>query len=329
MMSDLPKERLGLGKRPFTYTGLDYFGPFYVVNRRLSCKRWGFLFTCLTTRALHIEIVQSMDTDSCIMGLERFVSRRGLPSVIWSDNGTNFVGTDRELVHCLKSWDQNKIWERMVQQGVKWKFIPPASPHQGGAWERLVQSVKRAFIRVLGTRKLTDEVLQTTFCIVEQMLNARPLTAVSDSPNELQALTPNHFLLGEASHSLPYEVDEPEKSFDHRKCYRRARAYADHIWARWLKEYVPALNPRAKWRQPSHDLRCGDLVWLAETGTPRGCYPLARVVSLHYGKDGVARSADLKTTYGTRTRPVTKLVPVFNPSSSGAEDVADAMTSYT
>ena len=92
---------------------------------------------------------------------------------------------------------------------------------------------------------------------------------------------------------------------------------------------MPALNPRAlKWRRPSGDLRCGDLVWLAETGTPRSCYPLARVVSLHYDKDGVARSADLKTTYGMRTRPVTKLIPVFNPSSSGAEDVADAMTSF-
>ena len=97
IMSDLPKERLAYQSPPFTNTGVDYFGPFYVSVRRTTEKRWGFLFTCLTTRAVHVEIVTSMDTSSCVKGVERFVSRRGTPAMIWSDDGTNFIGAEKEL----------------------------------------------------------------------------------------------------------------------------------------------------------------------------------------------------------------------------------------
>ena len=98
MTANLPNERLAFTSRPFTNTGVDYFGPFYVSVKRFTEKRWGFLFTCLTTRAVHFEVVQSMDTSSCVMGNERNVSRRGIPTVIWSDNGTNFVATEKELL---------------------------------------------------------------------------------------------------------------------------------------------------------------------------------------------------------------------------------------
>ena len=165
MMADLPVECLSYGNPPFFNSGIDYFGPFYVAVKRSTEKRWGFLFTCLTTRALHIEVVNSMDTSSCVMGIERFIARRGTPQVLWSDNGTNFTGAEKELSACFKALNQRAIASKMSQKGIKWHFNPPSSPHHCGSWERMVRSVKRTFYAVLGNRRLTDEVLQTTFCL--------------------------------------------------------------------------------------------------------------------------------------------------------------------
>ena len=227
IMSDLPKERLAYQSPPFTNTGVDYFGPFYVTVRRTTEKRWGFLFTCLTTRAVHVEIVTSMDTSSCVMGVERFVSRRGTLAMIWSDNGTNFIGAEKELRESIEKWNVVNIAAELAYKGIKWRFNPPSAPHQGGIWERLVRSFKRVLYTILGTRRLTDEVLHTTFCLVENALNSRPLTPVSADPCDLNALTPNHFLLGEHSTGIPSVVGNNE--FDHRKRYARAQSYANAI----------------------------------------------------------------------------------------------------
>ena len=309
MMADLPKERLAFASPPFTNTGLDYFGPIYVSVKRSTEKRWGFLFTCLTTRAVHFEVVPSMDTSSCVMGIERFVSRRGIPSVIWSDNGTNFVATEKELLQNVLNWNQQAITESMVKKGINWKFNPPSAPHHGGVWERLVRSFKHTFYAIFGNRRLTDEILTTVFCPVEQSLNARPLVPASADATDMEALTPNHFLLGTASSSLP---GHSNCDFDHRKRYARAQAYSDAIWSRWLKEYVPNLNRRANWSaQSDKQLKTGDLVWIVEATSPRGYYPLARIVKLHFGSDAVARSAEVRTTSGNLVRPVVKLGPVL------------------
>ncbi|XP_075254516.1 uncharacterized protein LOC142345935 [Convolutriloba macropyga] len=133
-MADIPSERLAFQCPPFTNVGLDYFGPFHVTIRRSSEKRWGFLLTCLTTRAIHVEIAHSVDTNSCVMGIERFIARRGMPLVICFDNGTNFVGTEKELLLCFLNLDKQKIASELAQEGVKWKFNPPAAPHHGGVW---------------------------------------------------------------------------------------------------------------------------------------------------------------------------------------------------
>ena len=134
IMSDLPKERLAYQSPPFTNTGVDYFGPFYVTVRRSTEKRWGFLFTCLTTRVVHVEIVTSMDTSSCVMGVERFVSRTGIPAMIWSDNGTNFIGAEKELRESIEKWNAVNFAAELAHKDIKWRFNPPSAPHQGGIW---------------------------------------------------------------------------------------------------------------------------------------------------------------------------------------------------
>ena len=169
MMSDLPRERLAYKELPFSNTGIDYFGPFYVSVKRSTEKRWSFLFTCLTTRAVHFEVVPLMDSSSCVMGIERFAARRGTPSVLWSDNGTNFVASDKELLQNVRNWNQQVLTESLVKKGIQWKFNPPSAPHHGGVWERLVRSFKHVFYAVIGSRRLTDEILATSFCLVEQI----------------------------------------------------------------------------------------------------------------------------------------------------------------
>ena len=309
MISDLPRERLAYREPPFRNTGIDYFGPFYVSVKRSTEKRWGFLFTCLTTRAVHFEVVPSMDTSSCVMGIERFAARRGTPSVLWSDNGTNFVASDKELLQNVRNWNQQVLTESLVKKGIQWKFNPPSAPHHGGVWERIVRSFKHVFYAVIGNRRLTDEILATTFCLVEQSLNARPLVPASADATDLDALTPNHFLHGTSSSVLP---SHQQADIDHRKRYARAQTYSDTIWNRWLREYVPTLNRRSKWSShPNRDLKTGDLVWIVEPTSPRGHYPLARVVKLNFGTDAVARSAEVRTASGNLVRPVIKLAPVL------------------
>ena len=144
MISDLPAELLGYRQPPFSNCGIDYFGPFHVTIRRSSEKRWRFLFTCLTTRAIHNELVPSMDTSSCVMAIGRFISRRGTPSIIWSDNGPNYVGATEELLLCIKNWNAEAPLS-LVHKGIKWKYNPPSALNQGGAWEQMVRSCKREF----------------------------------------------------------------------------------------------------------------------------------------------------------------------------------------
>ena len=169
--------------------------------------------------------------------------------------------------------------------------------------------------------------LGTTLCLVEQALNSRPITPVSTDSRELEALTPNHFLLGQHATSFPSLL--PGEHFDHKKTYVRAQSYANTIWSRWLREYVPSLNKRVKWHTHSDStLKTVDLVWVIETDSQRGYYPLARIVKLNYGQDGCARSALVKTAIREVTRPTVKLAPVL-PSSGGGggggEDFATQM----
>ena len=135
IMADLPKERLAYQSPPLTNTGVDYFGLFYVTVRRTTEERWGLLVTCLTTRAFHVEVVLSMDTSSCVMGLKRFVSRRGTPAIIWSDNGTNLIGAEKELHKAIEKWKTINISAELAHKGIKWRFNPPI-------WERLVRSLR-------------------------------------------------------------------------------------------------------------------------------------------------------------------------------------------
>ena len=313
-MADLPRERLQERVFPFSNTGVDYFGPFEVKFMRKTMKRWCCLFTCLTTRAVHIEVVPSLEAETCLTAITRFIARRGKPATILSNNGTNFVGAAKEMRDCINAWNQSDIETSLAQKDIKWKFNPPGAPHFGGIWERLVRSCKKAMIAVLDGRPLTDDVLITTMCLVEQTLNARPLTRVSDDPDDLEALTPNHFLLGRANLATPF-LPDAQRYTDLRRVFRVSQAYSDMIWARWTKEYLPEWNVRNKWNKDDmRQLKVDDLVWVVDENVERFNYKMARVLEVQEGSDGRVRSATVVTKDGKLKRPVVKLAPMFYES---------------
>ena len=180
-MADLPASRVTPDKPPFSFVGVDYFGPIMVKQGRSRVKRYGCLFTCLNCRAVHLEVANSLDTDSFINALRRFISRRGKPSNIISDNGTNFKVAERERRENLERLNQTRVTNFLVEQGIDWNFNTPAASHIGGAWERMVRSVRKILTSLLGQQIVCDEVLSTVMAEVEAILNARPLTQLSQN----------------------------------------------------------------------------------------------------------------------------------------------------
>lgn len=189
-MADMPKERIIPDLPPSTKVGVDYFGPIEVRRGRATVKRYGVIFICMASRAVHLEAANSLDTDSCVNAIRRFVCRRGQVSSMRSDNGTNFVGAEQELREALAAIDHRKLQGALLQGGIDWRFNTPAASHHGGG-----RMVKKVLFSVLWAQSLDDESLHTLLCKVEAILNDRPLTKVSDDVSDLEALAPNHILL--------------------------------------------------------------------------------------------------------------------------------------
>ena len=245
-MAGLPKERLATDEPPFSTVGLDCFGPFVTKVGRRQCKRYGCIFTCLMMRAVHLEVLDSMDTSSFINEMQRFICHRGQPKTIVSDNGTNFVGEEQELSESIDGLDQEKIESFLSRRHIRWKWNPPAASHMGRVWECLIRSVRRVLNGVMEQQTIIDDTLSTLMCLVENILNSRPLTVVPDDPGDLAPLTPNHLLQMRPS-PLP-----PPGLFDCKDCYvrrqwRQVQYMADVFWRRWIREYLPLVQLRTKW----------------------------------------------------------------------------------
>ena len=305
-MADLPEDRVTADKPPFSFVGIDCFGPFLVKRGRCIVKRYGVIFTCLTIRAIHLEIVHSMDTDSFINALRRFISRRGNPEEIRCDNGSNFRGGEKELRLAIQQWNQDQVHQFLLQRDIKWIFNPPTASHMGGAWERAIRSVRRALNAILRNQTIDDEGLQTLFCEVEAILNARPLTKVSDDPKDLNAITPNHLLLLRSDKNFPPGVFKSKDPYSKRR-WKQVQYMTDIFWKRWTKEYLPTLQVRQKWHSIERNLKENDLVLVVEQTQHRNQWPLGRVLEVYAGRDGLVRSAKVKTMNSEYRRPVTKL----------------------
>ena len=304
-MSDLPSDRVIPYQTPFSSFGIDYFGPFLVKHARSEVKRYGCIFTCLVTRAIHIEVSFTLDTDSFLNALHRFMSRRGEPQIIRSDNGSNFVGGQRELKEAIESWNQSKIHSTLLKKGIKWIFNPPAASHMGGVWERQIKSIRSVMSGLCSHQTLDDESLATLFCIVEGIINSRPITKLSDDPSDPLPLSPNHLLLLRSGPNLPSGMFVKNDLYGRKWC--QVQYLADLFWQRWIKEYLPLLQERQKWLSPKRNLCIGDLVLMVHENTPRYQWPLGLIVQTYPGKDGCVRTVKVKTQTGQYDRPIDKI----------------------
>ncbi|XP_067653257.1 uncharacterized protein [Haliotis asinina] len=314
LMSDLPAERLYPFSPPFTVTGVDLFGPFKLkYGRNKSIKAWGAIFSCASVRAIHLEIVADLSTQAFLQALRRFAAHHGWPQTIISDNGTSFVGAKRELKVLLQE-GRKQIEEFAVLHKLKWKFITPLSPHQGGLYESLIKQVKCALQVVVGQQLLSWDEMSTVFAEVECLVNSRPLTRMSSDPNDLQPITPNNFVLGRASTEIPQgpfqEMTNLQKRFKFVQCL------VQQVWKRFLREYVPTLMKRVKWQTKGRQLQVGDMVLLVDVNSPRGKWDLARILEVFPGKDGIVRNVKVKTSSGVYQRSVQKCCLILEENSS-------------
>ncbi|XP_040207447.1 uncharacterized protein LOC120937947 isoform X1 [Rana temporaria] len=322
-MANLPYDRLSTDP-PFTNVGLDVFGPWPVVVRqtrggRAHGKRWAIMFTCLSIRAVHIEVIESMDTPCFINAFRRFIAIRGPVKHIRSDRGTNFVGAAREL-QLSSNLDVNNIERYLSERGCTWTFNPPHSSHMGGAWERMIGIARRILDSIFlqeGSSKLTHESLTTFMAEVSAIINARPLTSISSDPDDPTVLTPATLLTQKTE-----QICAPPGEFNSKDLYRnrwrQVQSLSNSFWDKWKKQYIPTLQPRRKWQTSKPNLQPGDVVLMKDCQSRRNEWPLGLVTKTFPSKDGITRKVELKIRRQGETklflRPVRELVLLFTPN---------------
>lgn len=314
LMADLPSQRV-TPSRPFTHTGVDFTGHVDIKLNKgrgvKTSKGYIAIFVCLATKAVHIELVSDLSTETFLNALQRMCSRRGTPSHMYSDCGTNFIGASKmlnneyELFKIELSCD---FFEELSRMKIEWHFNAPAWPTAGGLWEAAVRSMKHHLRRVLGEQKLTYEELSSLLTKVEACLNSRPLCPLTEDPDEFyNYLTPGHFLTGSPTLTLPLSSYADDRNLDLRKRWQLTENMFHQFWKHWSVDYLTSLQARSKWLKPTPNIKTDDVVLVKENNLPPGKWALGRVIEVHPGSDGHVRVATIKTQTTTLKRPITKL----------------------
>jgi len=320
LMSDLPADRLE-HTPPFTNVGVDAFGPWTIMTRRTrggsaNSKRWAILFTCLTTRAIHIELVEEMSSSAFINALKRFEALRGKVKLYRSDRGTNFVGATDSLKIDAVNVEEKKIVDHLYQTGTKWIFNAPHSSHMGGVWERLIRICRKILESMLAEtpyKTLTHEVLSTFMAEVCAIVNNRPIINVSTDPENPFILSPATILTQKVGiDHVEDSVGEIDTKDLLKTEWKRVSALSEIFWNRWKKEYLHTLQERRKWCCAKPSLTEGDVVLLKDRSVCRTQWPYGIVVRAIQSEDGKVRKVELKVMRDGKpvvyTRPISELI---------------------
>jgi hypothetical protein len=316
IMGNLPDARVNL-IRPFRDCGVDYAGPISIREGKgrgkRSIKAYVCLFICLATKAIHLELVTDCTSSSFIGAFKRFMSRRGKPSRMYSDNATTFKGSDRELRFIHQEVTKSELFKNFIsncaENNVEWHFIPPRSPHVGGIWEAGIKSMKFHFKRIIGQSLFTYEEMYTCLTLIEACLNSRPITSLSSNPDDLSPLTPGHFLIGTAL-TAPAEPVVTEINIHRLDQWQKIQQVRQHFWKRWSREYIVELQQRSKWATSTRPAAVGDIVIVHEDNIPPLCWSLGRIEAVQPGRDGKVRTVSVRTKSGVVKRSVHKLSPL-------------------
>lgn len=314
LMGQLPGARV-IPNRPFLYVGTDYTGPVLLKSSTLRnakiIKAYIAIFICCATKAIHLELVSDLSTAAFLAAFQRFISRRGLCAHVFSDNGKCFVGANRELKEwkqlAMSSAFQEEVMRDAATKGIQWHFAPPYGSHFGGLYESNLKSMKYHLHRVMGNVKLTFEQLSTLLIQIEAILNSRPLTPLSNDPNDLRPLTAGHFLIGQELTAIPSPdlTSIPENKLSK---WQHIQMLMQHFWQRWSKEYLNQLQCRKKWQVKTTNIQVGDLV-LLKTVNPPLVWETGRVIKVYPGQDTLTRVVDVQTSKGNFRRPISKICP--------------------
>ncbi|XP_062713374.1 uncharacterized protein LOC134290289 [Aedes albopictus] len=309
-LGQLPIHRIR-PSRPFSITGVDFAGPVYlraIHKRAQPTKAYICIFVCFSTKAVHIELVGDLSTPAFLAAFRRFVSRRGRPSDVYSDNGKNFEGAKNELeeIHRLLQENTDNIHTFCANESINWHLCPPKAPHFGGLWEAAVKVAKTHLYRQLGNSRLTFEEMTTLLTQIEAAMNSRPLVPLSEDPNDLACLTPAHFLIGSTMHAVP-EPDLTKVSLSMLDRLQATQRAYQQFWHHWRSEYLQELQLCNKINKPNDAFLPGRLVILVDEQQHPVKWPLARIVNIHPGNDQLTRVVTLKTSRGIIKRPITKI----------------------
>lgn len=316
IMADLPECRVNESKA-FLHTGVDYAGPIKIsIGRKrnpVTSKAYICLFVCLTTKAVHLELVSGLSSELFLSAFKRFLSRRGECRVMYSDNGTNFIGAKTELDELYRfiseSKHQNLLNKGLEVHRIDWKFLPPNSPHFGGIWEANIKSVKTHLFKVIGLQVLSYEELNSILIQIESLLNSRPLCPLSADPSDPVVLTPAHFLMASPLTSLP-SSDLTQVSQNRLSRFQLVDQMVQTFWNRWKREYLHELQVRRKWLTDNSSVTKGTVVVVEQNNSPPLSWPLGVVEEIYPGVDGVVRVVQVRTTEGSYKRPVIKVYPL-------------------
>lgn len=309
LMGDLPTARVVSG-HPFESIGLDYCGPVTVKERtgraKKSYKAYIAVFVCMKTKAMHLDLVTDLTTDAFVACLARLIAMRGSVREIFSDNATTFHGADNEHDQIYKHWQEVAVSKSLQLKQVKWTFITPMSPSQGGLWERAVRSTKHHLRRVIGTQVLTYEEFVTILAQISACLNSRPLIALDDDPTAAEALTPAHLIVGRRL-IAPLQFDYTEIPDNRLQRWRLIQKMSQQFWQQWHQEYITQLIERSKWTQNRENVKVGSVVLVKMENLPPTHWPLARVTQTFNGDDGRVRNVEIRIGNATYSRGINKI----------------------
>ena len=295
IMGSLPLDRLEPSP-PFTHIGVDCFGPYVVKDRRSEIKRWGLLTTCLYSRAVHLEVLEDLTTDSFLCALRRIISIRGPVRSIRCDQGTNFVGADNELEKELRSCT-GKLKTFLTENKCEFIFNPPTASHMGGIFERQIRTVKSVLNGLLLKyhARMDTTTLRTALCEVMAIVNSRPLSVEDMHDPSSTVITPNHLLTGKRfdGNFLPTQpmADDKMEDIFVRRRWLQAQIIADEFWQSWKRLYLNNITVRQKWKKKERNLVLGDIVILDEPDTPRAQWKVGIIDQITQSGDGFVRKA--------------------------------------
>ena len=310
LMGRLPLERIEPGP-PFTNVGMDCFGPFVVRDRRTESKRWAVIFTCLYSRAIHLEMVDDMTSDSFINSLRCFQAIRGPIQTLTSDAGTNFLGAKNEFVKALQVMQDSEMKRYIESCNIEFKTNPPASSHRGGAWERQIRTVRSVLSNMLGRypARLDSSSLRTLLYEVMNTVNSRPLTADNlCSPQEV-VISPNHILTMKTNQLAPLPGCIDGSEIYGRMRWRKVQQLATEFWTNWKNHYLKNITKRQRWETKNRNIKEGDMVAIVDDNRTRNEWKVGIIDTVQFSEDGIVRSARIRMANPHLSKKGTPVAP--------------------